>query len=131
MVPHKQVAQAVRGLGGPHAILEAQVGPGDDDLVRGGIEGEGSELALQGGEAIGEGQSGAIPRGDRLERPAEDAEDAEAPGQAAPPAEPPVDGVGLLVQGVDLMFERIEAGVECIHAVVLLWGRNWERGAAS
>jgi hypothetical protein len=35
------------------------------------------------------------------------------------------------VQGVDLVFKRIEACVECIHAVTLLCGIDWDRGVAS
>ena len=53
---------------------------------------------------------------------------AEATGQAAPPAEPPVDGVDVLVQGMDLGFERLDACVEVIHAVTLLWGKDQDRG---
>jgi hypothetical protein len=69
-------------------------------------------------------------RGARLERPAEKAEPDEAAGQAAPPTEPPLDSVSLLVQGVDLVFERIEAYVEVIHEVTLLCGVDRDRGAA-
>ena len=37
----------------PQAVQEAQVGPGADGLVGGGIEGEPGERTLQGGEAVG------------------------------------------------------------------------------
>jgi hypothetical protein len=107
VIAHDEVAEPIGRSCCLRAVHNVQVGPLDGDLVA--IASEMLEELLQGSHMLLQIFLGLICSDDR-QRPGEQRQHEQPTGQAALPAELPVDGVGTLFQGFEAFLQVVHRG---------------------